>query len=60
MPSTKDYEKLSLDLNRFKKVFQANNGHATFGSVADWGDTFILRRKNMQKEPIDVMEQNIE
>ena len=43
MLSTKDFEKLSIDLPRFKHAVENNGSSQVFGATDDWGDTFIHR-----------------
>ena len=57
MQSTKDFEKLSIDLARFKHAVENNGSSQVFGATDDWGDTFIHRQKNNQREAYEVMQQ---
>ena len=57
MLSTKDFVKLSIDLARFKHAVENNSSSQVFGATDDWGDTFIHRQKNNEREAYEVMQQ---
>ena len=42
MNGSKDFEKLSLDINKFKLALSKNGSTQIFGTQEQWGDTFQL------------------